>query len=197
MGFIQQFELQKCGSTDKILCPLCILDSGQLYQDTSFSLAADIRFGNAELVDPVSDRLQGLIGSQLFDLFGLLFRDTHDHGQTVVVLVSGNLLQVFKLITEKLFKFLDGFRVSQGNRYPGPFDPIQIHIPDMLFLQKRTNFLGNAFNGAFDGFLGIHFEHEVHAALQVQAEIDFFMRPYRRVERRQRIYESAYYHQKN
>ena len=47
----------------------------------------------------------------------------------------------------------------------------------MLLPKQFAHFLLHAFDGVFDGLVRVDFEHQVHAALQVQTQIDFFMGP--------------------
>jgi len=50
-------------------------------------------------------------------------------------------------------------------------------MPDTFFSQQDADVLGDTFDGAFNGFLGIYFKNQVHAALQVKPEVDRFVRP--------------------
>jgi hypothetical protein len=53
-------ELEEGGRGDEVLDPRRVVDAGQLHQDAVAvqALALDHRLGDAELVDPVPDRLQ-------------------------------------------------------------------------------------------------------------------------------------------
>ena len=58
---LDQLPLQDGGDLDQVLDPLGIVDAGQLDDDLVGALPLDERLGDAELVDPVADRLQGLV----------------------------------------------------------------------------------------------------------------------------------------
>lgn len=47
----------------------------------------------------------------------------------------------------------------------------------MLFSAKISDFLANTFYGAFQSFIRVHFQNQMHAALKIEAQVDLFMRP--------------------
>jgi len=70
-------------------------------------------------------------------------------------------------------------------------------MPDALFFKLLPNFLGNAFDGTFHGFFGVHLQNQVHTALQVKTEIDLFVRPQGRPQARKDIDDRRYNDSKN
>jgi hypothetical protein len=60
-------------------------------------------------------------------------------------------------------------------------------MPDALFFELLTDFLGNTFGGAFYGFSRIHLQNQMHPTLEVKTEINLFVRPESRFKARQDI----------
>jgi hypothetical protein len=60
-------------------------------------------------------------------------------------------------------------------------------MPDALIFELLTNFLGNTFSRAVEGFFGIYLQNQMHPALEVKTEINLFVRPESRFKARQDI----------
>ena len=75
MLVVDELEFQKGRPADQVFGAGRILDPGKLDDDPVRPLRDDLRFGDAELIDPVPDRLQALLDGQLLDLGGAFVID--------------------------------------------------------------------------------------------------------------------------
>ena len=73
-----ELELEHRGPADQLLRALRVLDAGELDEDLVISLPLDGRLGDAELVDPVADRLERLVDGELPDALFLAVVESVD-----------------------------------------------------------------------------------------------------------------------
>jgi len=52
--------------------------------------------------------------------------------------------------------------------------------------------MGDVFNGALHRFFGLHLKDEMHSSLEIQAEINFFVRPHPRFDGGKKVDDSRY-----
>ncbi len=80
MGFVQELKLQQRGFTDEVFGALGIFYPGKLNEQAFFSLKADIRLADPELVDPVSNGFKGLFHGHFLDTSRFLVRQIQGYG---------------------------------------------------------------------------------------------------------------------
>jgi len=80
----------------------------------------------------------------------------------------GKLPQVPEVAVEKLFEFFATFFFFDLGRYFDAFDAIYGDMADALFSKLLPYFLGNPLDSAFQGFLRIYLQNQVHAPLKVK-----------------------------
>ncbi len=113
---IHQLELQEGGPADQFDRPLRVLDAGKLDEDLIFPLGGDDRFGHAELVDPVPDRLQALADCRFLDGFGLFGVHLQEILELSVLFPERSHLQIGVLVGADLAETVVGLAVRQERR---------------------------------------------------------------------------------
>ena len=197
MGVVHQLELQQRRAADQVLGPLGVLDARQLDQDAVFALAPDVRLGDAELVDAVANGFEGLVHRQLLHLLDVLVRQVEDRRKALRILAAVADPQVAQLLVQKGFELVDVLLALHLDADLQWARALHAGVLDLVFPHQFADFLEIALDTAFDGLLGVDLQHEVHAALQIQAEIDLLVRPERGVEGGQAVDQRGDDHRQN
>ena len=174
-AFIHQLEFKLRRAPDKLLGPFGVLDARQLDQQAFVALAPDIRFGDPELVDAVTDRLQGLGHGQFPDAFGLLIGQIEDQGETLAVAHAVLDPQVAEFIVQEGFEGLDIVRLLNSHLNTVVVDFLKRRAAHLVPPGTIFQFLGRSLDGAFNGLIGIDFQNEMHAPLKIEPQVDLFL----------------------
>ena len=67
-------------------------------------------------------------------------------------------------------------------------------MSDALLFEHAPQVLSQSFHGVFNCPVRFHLQHQVHAALQIESEVDRFMRPQLRFDGRQQIHRGGCHH---
>ena len=178
-----ELELQQAGLPDDGLGPIDVLDAGKLDEDAVTALSGDGRLGHAELVHAVSQALEHL----RHGVFLHLGHEAGTHGEREaprrLVLVAD--LEVLKLGGHRQ-RVVPRLRRRQLDRHGAR--PLDGGAPDghASTIQRRLEVLGGALGLGGQGLVGVDPQHEMNAALQVEAEIDPFLRRVEKSEGRER-----------
>ena len=149
-------------------------NAGQLHLNAVVGLLADIRLGDAELVNTVADGTQGLIHGQGFEALDFLIREMGDIPELACVTLHG--LSQGKLGEPLCREFRErGLVIGTGQdefqrgtaHHMGP----QHH--DLAIHGLAAQILTGQGQGIGHGLVHIDAEGEVNAAAQIQAEIHF------------------------
>jgi len=160
-------ELKLCGSSYEADRPFGVCDTGKLHNNLIPSLSLDYRFGNAEFIDSVSDNLKRLINCVFLYL-------PHSCGIKAVaedIITGGSyFLQCVISFSDDLFDFVSIVCVIKGD-VDSAFI-IHLYITEINRFSGKlfSDFYRKTFKPAFNGFVGIHAEDDVHTALKVQSE---------------------------
>ena len=133
MGFIHKLEFQKRGFADEVLGALRILNPGKLDEQAVFSLKANVRLADPELVDPVSNGFKGLFHGHFLDPCSFLVRKIQGNGQRVAIDISGLDSELFERIIEKFIEFIDLILSFDPNRNFRALNLVQTRCPDLFF----------------------------------------------------------------
>ena len=91
--------------------------------------------------------------------------------------LAGGDPQVAELLVQQDFELIDVLPPLKLGRDPGAIHLAQVGVGDPVGAQPASQLLGDALDGALQGLFGFHLQHQVHAALEVQAEVDFLFGP--------------------
>ena len=169
---VDQLELQQRRLADEGLGALRILDTRQLDQDAVLALPSDRRLGHPELVDAVADRLDALPDREVRDgpCLALRHREREPRGG----LVRALHLQGAELASgrERVVPPL------RGRELHGELAALAGHArdADALALKGGLEVLGGALELVLDRLVDLDAEHEMDAALQIEAQIDALLR---------------------
>ena len=165
---VKHFEFQQGGILDQAFRPLGVLDPGKLDHQFRPPLTLQQRFRNAELIDPISNRLQGLIDGRVLDPIHFAVEDFDD--QDTAFLRHLKIRREF--VTNQFRGFFDRFLPRQFKpdlEAANPFNDVE---GDILVGQQIPHGFDGTVNGNLDGPLLFHLQHQVNAALQVETERD-------------------------
>ena len=166
---IHQLELEQRRLADEGLGPLGILHAGQLDQDAVLPLLLDRRLRDAELVDPVADGLEPLSDGEVSQGGDLarLHRQDGAPGRLVAFLhLEATLLPQHGL------RVGPGLRRGELDDELGGAAALDLGHADALFFEAVAHRVAHPIYLGLDRLVDVHAQHEVDAALEVEAEVD-------------------------
>ena len=175
-ALVEQLEFQERGLADERLRPRRVLDARQLDQDPLAPLPRDRGLRDAELVDAIADRLQPLADRVVAQPVDHTLAHHELEAPRGLVLVAP--LEVLQL-GRRGQGVVPALRARQLDDHRRVALAREALDRDALALERGLEILGGTVGLARDVLVGLDAEHEVDAALQVEAEVD---RPRRRVE---------------
>ena len=170
---IEQLELEQRRLADQGLGPFGILNTRQLDQDAVLALTGDGRLGHAELIHAIADRLDALAHGEIGQPLDLGIGEHELEGPGGRVLVAAQepseLVRRGQRVVPVLGRGeLDGDR---GTALAG-----DAGNADALALEGGLQILGRPIGLAGDGLVGLHAQDQMDASLEVEAEVDRFLR---------------------
>src|SRR5262249_19586632 len=158
------------------LGPPRVLDPGELDQDPVLALLLDGRLGDAELVDAVPDRLERLAHGQVAELDDLARpEDQHDAARRLV----GFLRLEDPDVGEDALGVLPLRGRGELDGQLGGAAALDARDGDALPLELAADGVAGAVDLGGQRLVHLDAQHEVDAALEIEAEVDG---PLRRVE---------------
>ena len=85
--------------------------------------------------------------------------------------------ELFKGIIQEFIEFIDLILSIDPDRYLRALNLVQTRCPDLFLFHGNAHVLSQPLDGAFHGFFSLNFQNKVHAALKVQSQVDFLVRP--------------------
>jgi hypothetical protein len=168
-----QAELEEGGVLDQLAHAVGVVDSRQLHDDALAAGGLDDRLGDAVGVDAVADRLHRLIDRQVAQLRDLARQ--HREADAVGLLAAVEALQNALGGVEHGGLGLGG---EAGHHEPGVAGALRLDVE--LALRIVLDLLRQARHVAVglgpQRVLGVDLQHQVHAAPQVEPEVDLLAR---------------------
>ena len=170
-ALLDQLELEQRRGADDLLGPVDVGHAGQLHQDLVVAaVAGDHRLGHAELVDPALDGLQRLVHRLLAEL-------VDDHRLQAEGVVGPRLRPVVGEVD--VDQRLAELRVLR-RRHPGDAELAAAghgHPADgdVLGAQGLAQPVGRRLGLDPQRVVGLHPHHQVHPALEIEAEAHLFL----------------------
>ena len=127
----------------------------------------------------------------------VLVRQVEDRRKALRILTAVADPQVAQLLVQKGLELVDVLLALHLDADLQWARALDADVLDLVFPHQFADFLEIALDAAFDDLLGVDLQHEVHAALQVQAEIDLLVRPEREVEGGQAVNQRGDDHRQN
>ena len=167
---IHQLEFQLGGLADEVQGPLGVLDAGELDDDLVGALAHQDRLGHPELVDAVAEDLQALGQGAFPELIDFIGCEAQVEDQAAILAVRASDQQVGKFLFEKFLENCLLVLIDQGDG-----QHLLAYIP---FFEGQPPFGRQFFHiggipgqSIIDGALQVHLENQVHAAFQIQSQL--------------------------
>jgi hypothetical protein len=171
LGDADDAELEEGGALDQLAHPVGVVDAGELHDDAVAARRLDHRLGDAVGVDAVVDRLLRLVDGGGAHLGGGLVAHREDQ-----VLILPLDLPARQVLGDQLAGGVTRLRRRGGDgELPvAGAAPLQAGGALVLAEIEQPRHVGVGLGP--QGVLGVDLQHEVHAPLQVEAEIDLFFR---------------------
>ncbi len=139
-------------------------------------LGPDIRFTDSELINAISDGLQGLIGSEFHDLDLGLWIKNQSKRYALLFIGTRPYLVIGEIDLHQVFKGLPVF--FSDERQVNAFSSItsEFKVPDFALAQLILKLFHHPLQVTFHRLACINFQDQVHAALEVKAEMYLLLR---------------------
>ena len=173
--FRHHFEFKQSGLSDQRDGTLRVLNARQLNQDPIFSLQPNVRLGHPELVDSIADGFERLAFRHLANPLCFRILENEVHGNALGQHFGTGNLEEGEDLFHDLRKLSLVFRAGQLGYYLRTPGVLHLDEGHLLGAQGLLEIIGKAFHMIVDRFVSLHFQHEVHAALEIETEVNPFL----------------------
>jgi hypothetical protein len=105
--------------------------------------------------------------------------------------------QIAEFFVQQFIEALGVVLVGQPDGQPDSLHAFNTQGADTFFFQQLAHLLAHPFDGVLDSLVGVHFQNKVHAALKIEAKVDFFMGPYAGLKCRNHINHRSHDYRRN